>query len=105
MLGYENMDGQAEMVSKHMHTYFIVTLICSFEVCSIPKMEGNAVPIIIHFWKVFTQKIFTPKVDGNGTFSYIVTKMNNNNPILDCSSLPLLDVTFIVKQSSIFGLF
>ena len=48
---------------------------------------------------------FNPKVDGNGTFSYIVTKMSNNDPHLDCFSLPLLDDTFVIKQSSKFGLF
>ena len=29
-------------------------------ICSVPKMDGNGGPIIIHFWKVFN---ITPKVD------------------------------------------
>ena len=36
--------------------YFVMV----FHICSVPKMDGNGGPIIIHFWKVFN---ITPKVD------------------------------------------
>jgi len=39
-----------------------------------------------------------PKMDGYMThFSYIVRKLNNNHPNLDCSSQPLLDEKFTIK--------
>ena len=41
---------------------------------------------------------FIPKMNGNDTFSYIVSEMSNNHPDLDCSSHPILDDNFIINN-------
>ena len=57
-----------------------------------PVLEGYyAEEILLQRWMEMTH------------LSYIVTKMSNNHPYVDCSSLPLLDDSFIMKQSSKFG--
>jgi len=91
-------------LNLHTHTCTLTSWLSSSHICSVPKIEENGGLIIIHFLKVITQNI-TPKVDGNGAFSYIVIKMINNDPYLDYFSPSLLDDNFIVKQSSKFGLF
>ena len=59
-----------------------------------PLLEGYyAEEILLQKWMEMTH------------FSYIVTKMSNNHPYLESFSLPLLDDSVIMKQSSIFGLF
>ena len=67
-------------------------------------MEGNGGLFSSAFGIFLLTWYFNPKVDENGTFSYILTKMSNKDPDLDCSSLPLSDDYFAVKQSSKFGL-
>ena len=58
--------------------------------CKWPEL-ADVYYFIKTFWKVFTQKKYYPKVDENEAIFYIVTKMSDNDPHLDCSSLLLLD--------------